>query len=265
MKDYVAYDGLKKAQSVSYQFSYNHVQYGGRGLVHRLPWEVKEDKKTTMDVDSNDDEKKKTLSPLRRKPKPGCVRDKFKNVAVHLLDSGSSRLWFYPDGDGASSGLNDADNDEDDGIADMSKCSQLSGNASEQLYGCGICILWLLRESMHHPEDDICELLQRLDAVLDEMGMNGLMISLQNENTEKSSLHHMLSLNAAHDMWEDVGFAFRPRRHEVAMTLTRMRGLRFDILPAKPNAMDTLQLQEEEEQKKKMAALAEMWSSRRKK
>jgi hypothetical protein len=66
-------------------------------------------------------------------------------------------------------------------------------------------------------------------------------------------------------MWEDVGFAFRPRRHEVAMTLTRMRGLRLDILPAKPNAMDTLQLQEEEEQKKKMAALAEMWSSRRKK
>jgi hypothetical protein len=34
-----------------------------------------------------------------------------------------------------------------------------------------------------------------------------------------------------------------------------MRGLRFDILSAKPKAIDTLQLQEEEEQKKKMAAL----------
>jgi len=47
MKDYVAYDGLKKAQSVSYQFSYGHVQYGGRGVVHRLPWEAKEEKKKT--------------------------------------------------------------------------------------------------------------------------------------------------------------------------------------------------------------------------
>ena len=33
MKDYVAYDGLEKARSVSHQFSYGHVQYAGRGVV----------------------------------------------------------------------------------------------------------------------------------------------------------------------------------------------------------------------------------------
>ena len=273
MKDYVAYDGLEKARSVSYQFSYNHVQYGGRGVVHRLPWEVKEDTKSNGTDGENgnaiDDESigiTATLSPLRRKPDVDCLKRKFSNVAVHLLDSGSSRLWFYPDENSNNDGM-EHDNDEDDGIVDMSKCSQLLGNASEQLYGCGICILWLLRESIHHPNDDIHDLLQRLEALLDEKGMHGLIVSLGNNNhgtTEETSILDMvMSNNAAHDLWEDVGFAYRPRTHEVAMTLTRMRGMRFDILPEKPKAKDDVS--EEDEQKKKMAALAEMWSNRRKK
>jgi hypothetical protein len=263
MKDYVAYDGLEKARSVSYQFSYNHVQYAGRGVVHRLPWEVKEDKRPN---NATVDEKTATLSPLRRKPDVDCIMAKFRNVAVHLLDSGSSRLWFYPDDDNASS---IESNDEDDGIVDMSKCSQLLGNASEQLYGCGICILWLMRglmimrESREHPGDDIHDLLQRLEAALDDKGMNGLLASLsQGDNADSSKLSNMLVSNPAHDLWEDSGFAFRPRIHEVAMTLTRMRGLIFTILPEKPKGADAVS--EEDEQKKKMDALAEMWKNRRK-
>ena len=81
MRDYRAGDGLAKARSVSYQFSYGHVQYGGRGrVVHRLPWEVKEDKKRVLDGDGveameeeddgDEDEKQEaTLSPLRRRPR----------------------------------------------------------------------------------------------------------------------------------------------------------------------------------------------------
>jgi len=42
MRDYEAHDGLAKARSVSYQFSYGHVQYAGRGVVHRLPWKFEE-------------------------------------------------------------------------------------------------------------------------------------------------------------------------------------------------------------------------------
>ena len=266
MKDYVAYDGLSKARSVSYQFSYNHVQYGGRGVVHRLPWEVKEGNLPNAANDNQRNEENPTLSPLRRKPQTSCMMTKFRNVAVHLLDSGSSRLWFYSDDNSTNS--TSYDNDEDDGIVDMSKCSQLMGNTSEQLYGCGICILWLLGESMIHPDDDIYDLLQRLEAALDDGGMNKLMVSLvksrdQNDSRTSLSLSNLLSSNAVHDMWEDVGFAYRPRIHEVAMTLTRMRGLKFDILPNKPKPMDVLS--EEEEQKKKMTALAEMWNNRRKK
>ena len=121
---------------------------------------------------------------------------------------------------------------------------------------------------MIHPDDDIYDLLQRLEAALDDGGMNKLMVSLvdsrdQNDSITSLSLSNLLSSNAVHDMWEDVGFAYRPRIHEVAMTLTRMRGLKFDILPNKPKPMDVLS--EEEEQKKKMTALAEMWNNRRKK
>jgi hypothetical protein len=186
-------------------------------------------------------------------------------MAVHLLDSGSSRLWFYPDDDDAHNSASTDDNDDDDGIVDMSKCSQLLGNASEQLYGCGICILWLLRESMRNPQDDILDLLKRLETALDNDGMNGLMASLHrsSDGTTQNNLSQMLLSNAAQDLWEDVGFAYRPRIHEVAMTLTRMRGMRFEILPDKPRALQISS--EEEEQKRKMEALAEMWSNRRKK
>jgi len=254
MKDYVAYDGLEKARSVSYQFSYNHVQYGGRGVVHRLPWEVKVD---TNAAGANEKELV-TLSPLRRKPRV----EKFHNVAVHLLDSGSSRLRFYPDTDSSNTTSNDED-DEDNGIADMSKCSQLLGNASEQLYGCGICVLWLLKESANNPGDDILDLLQRLELALDNEGVNGLISSIDKSTVHTPSLPRALSSNTTHDMWEDVGFAYRPRKQEVAMTLTRIRGMQFDILPEK--AKPTSVVSEEDEQKKKMAALAELWENRRKK
>ena len=255
MKDYVAYDGLEKARSVSYQFSYNHVQYGGRGVVHRLPWEVK------VDTNAAGDSEKElaTLSPLRRKPGVEKFHNRECEVAVHLL-SGSSRLRFYPDASNGNT-LSDYD-DEDEGIADMSKCSQLLGNTSEQLYGCGICVLWLLRESAYNPGDDILDLLQRLEFALDNEGMNGLISSLD-KSTSHPSLPSVLSSDTAHDLWEDVGFAYRPRTHEVAMTLTRIRGMQFDILPEK--AKLTSVLSEENEQKKKMAALAEMWENRRKK
>ena len=36
---YIASDATKKAESISRQFSYGHVQYAGRGVVHRLEWD----------------------------------------------------------------------------------------------------------------------------------------------------------------------------------------------------------------------------------
>ena len=39
MDRYICKDATAKARSVSKQFSHGHVQYGGRGVVHRLEWE----------------------------------------------------------------------------------------------------------------------------------------------------------------------------------------------------------------------------------
>mmetsp|Transcript_31370 Transcript_31370/g.59665 ORF Transcript_31370/g.59665 Transcript_31370/m.59665 type:complete len:322 (-) Transcript_31370:1693-2658(-) len=277
MKDYAAYDGLAKARSVSYQFSYGHVQYGGRGVVHRLPWEVKEKKTRAIEDDGGASSNKAameekslpttTLSPLRRRPESDCIANKFRDAAVHLLDGGSSRLQFYRDDD--NNATDDDDGDEDDGMVDMSKCSQLEGHASEQLYGCGLCVLWLIRESTRRPTKDLSELLDCMDRALDHGGMVGLMASLRRDRDDQCNmfLAELVSSHAMQDLWETAGYAYRPRRHEVAMALVRMRGMKFDILPEKPKALEIRPEEEakrrEEESRKK--ALAELWSNRRKK
>ena len=294
MKDYVAYDGLKKAKSVSYQFSYGHVQYGGRGVVHRLPWKAQEnsmkrpvsdnvDDQQMSDVDdmSQEDNDGKelskamtTISPLRRRPDIDCIMNKFKKAAIHLMESGSSHLCFYDNGDCISkqSAVSN-DEDEDDGQVDMSKCSQLIGNSSEQLYGCGICVLWLIQESLSHPDDDLSCLLDRMTNALNIGGMNMLISSLKENQTVANStankkITDLFSSNDILDLWESVGYVYRPRRHEVFMALTRMRGMKFDILPDKPKDVNNVSQEEEakrieEEARKK--ALADLWANRRKK
>ena len=282
MKNYVAYDGLKKARSVSYQFSYGHVQYAGRGVVHRLPWEVKEEKMLREVVDDDDgdamdvdDTKKKetTLSPLRRRPLSDCILSKFQDAAVHMPEGSSSRLWIYSD-TLERSGNDMVDYDEEDGMIDMSKCSQLVRNASEQLYGCGICILWLMQESQRQKDDDIFDLLNRLEEVLEYGGgMNAIFASLLSSTndtlgTGANVLSMLLSSHMILDLYGTIGFCYHPRRHEVAMALTRMRGMKFEILPEKPKNVTSESGEEEvkrleDEAKKKV--LADLWANRRKK
>lgn len=195
MKDYVAYDGLAKARSVSYQFAYGHVQYGGRGVVHRLPWtyELPETIKAertrrafdnTISSSGGQDDNNDvndcsldystsklhgTFSPLRRMPGHYCVTNKLKNAVIRLVDSGSSRLEVYRDDvDDDNDDMityhgeqdDDDEDDEDDGMTDMSKSMQLVGGvvgsvtSLEHLYGCGICILWLIQQSRLHPNKE---------------------------------------------------------------------------------------------------------------
>lgn len=282
MQDYVAFDGLKKARSVSYQFSYGHVQYAGRGVVHRLPWEISA-KKEKNAMEEEPTSAVSTLSPLRRRPE--SFTNKFNDVA--MLDSSSSRLWFYEAGDGEGNGQDDSsdtnqessagdddndDDDEDEGIVDMSKCSQLIDNVSEQLYGCGICVLWLIQESRRHPGDDLLDLLIRMDRELDCGGMNKLLSSLEesqtfvNNNAGAGTTTSPSSF--ALDLWETIGCAYRPRRHEVAMALTRMRGMKFEILPKKQNESESMSPEEEAkllEEESKKRTLAELWENRRRK
>jgi hypothetical protein len=314
MKDYVAYDGLAKARSVSYQFAYGHVQYGGRGVVHRLPWTyelpetIKAERtrrafdKTTSSSSGQDDNNdvndssldlstsklNATLSPLRRRPGHYCVTNKFKNAVIRLVDSGSSRLEIYRDdvdydNDDMITYLDEQDDDdEDDGMTDMSKCMQLVGgvvgsvSSLEHLYGCGICVLWLIQQSRIHPNEDISELLNQMDSLLDDVGMNGLLVILTSRGTTNEHTNN-LAPSSRHvlDLWSTVGYAYRPRRHEVAMTLTRVRGMRFDLLPesvqpeiiidaSSSSSSSSVALEEESEEESKKRALAELWANRRK-
>ena len=66
---YVASDATKKAQSISYQFSYGHVQYAGRGVVHRLEWE-------------------KSGTPTPRRPTDAFCQRFAEDVVLSLLDGG---------------------------------------------------------------------------------------------------------------------------------------------------------------------------------
>jgi hypothetical protein len=129
MRNYEAHDGLAKARSVSYQFSYRHVQYAGRGVVHRLQCKFEESGGTNRrrDIKNGNDDRddegdnkasplshtpppmtvNATLSPLRRRPGRHFVTEKFKDATVRLVDSGSSRLEIYRDAD-----------DDDDGCVE---------------------------------------------------------------------------------------------------------------------------------------------------
>jgi hypothetical protein len=305
---------LAKARSVSYQFAYGHVQYGGRGVVHRLPWKyelpetIKAERtrrafdKTTSSSSSEHDVNESdrsvvysatstlnaTLSPLRRRPGHYCVTNKFKNAVIRLVDSGSSRLEVYRDDDVIDDDDHmittheDDDDDEDDGMTDMSKCMQLVGGAGsvsslEHLYGCGICVLWLIQQSRLHPNKDISELLNQMDRLLDDVGMNGLLAILSSRITTNEHNTNDLAPSSRHvlDLWSTVGYAYRPRRHEVSMALTRVRGMRFDLLPesVKPvtttnasssSSSSSVALEEESEEESKKRALAELWANRRK-
>jgi len=40
LSNYLVTDATKKARSISQVFSYGHVQYAGRGVLHRLSWDA---------------------------------------------------------------------------------------------------------------------------------------------------------------------------------------------------------------------------------
>ena len=295
MRDYRAEDGLAKARSVSYQFSYGHVQYGGRGVVHRLPWEAKERKAVSdgdggadaaMEVadggEEDDRRQEATLSPLRRRPDPSCVGGKFANAVIRLAEGASDRLWLRPDDDDDSGGPADAaasaadDLDEDDGMVDMGKCGQVIGERSEQLYGCGLCALWVLRASAGHPDECLPELLDRMDDALEGEGLLGILRSLAggsgNDVASSWSVGDLLDASRGRtaeplvDLLESVGRAYRPRRHEVAMALTRTRGMAFDILPPRgTDEEDDEEAKRRREEEARRKALADLWANRRRK
>mmetsp|Transcript_17328 Transcript_17328/g.21176 ORF Transcript_17328/g.21176 Transcript_17328/m.21176 type:complete len:718 (-) Transcript_17328:27-2180(-) len=237
---YVASDALKKARSISYQFSYGHVQYGGRGTVHRLKW---------------DDEG----TPFRRRPSNADSLVDLDNYKLTLLDGGgklslATRSTDFHDLYN-SFDVNeylDVDLDEDIGTMDMTRCEQLLAG-KHQLYGCGLCIVWILKTASKNPHLDINQLLNQLEAILDgPKGFTGVM-DLISSTYDASELLQLT-----------FGHAYRPRRYEIAMALSRMRGIKFEELPLDSDTIASLTAKEREEEDRKRM-LAELWANRRKK
>lgn len=217
---YIASDATKKAESISRQFSYGHVQYAGRGVVHRLEWD-------------------KGGTPIHRRPTQDSMKLFYGNIGVSLVE-GVNMIAIEGEHHVEIEGY---------GEIDMSRCEQLMGKKS-QLFGCGLCVAWILKMSQLNPSLGIADLLGKLDEAYASGGMACLLPNVG---------------NAADPTWvhlvESVGFFYRPRRYEVFMALTRMRGIGFEELPIESD--DEGETTRLEEERKKQEELAQ-WNSRRK-
>lgn len=208
--------------------------------MHRLEWDIRG-------------------TPLRRRPKNVEKLINIEDVRISLLDGGKLSL-----SEGSTPSANDevlsyfgndflnVSLDEDFGTIDMTKCEQLLAG-KYQLYGCAICALWLLKFSTQNPTLDLNQLLDKLESDLNGPAtFEGILRSVSSSGKISESLLSTL------------GYAIRPRRYEVMMAVSRMRGIEFEELPqdAEILAKQTAKQREEEEAKRK---LAELWANRRKK
>jgi hypothetical protein len=234
LNKYVASDATKKAQSISYQFSYGHVQYGGKGMVHRLEWES-------------------SGMPIPRRPADSFCRRYSSNIVVSILDGGHA-ISLHQEEDETSSDETGMVEDEDEGCIEASRLEQLLGR--KQLYGCGLCVSWILQAAPKHPRLGIPDLLKKLDETLDTDGMLQVLKDISGASStafSSESWKHMV---------EAVGFVQRPRKYEIGQALTRMYGIQMEELPVEEDSADVA-AQCEAERKKK--ALADLWAARRNK
>ena len=246
---YIVSDATAKANSISRQFSYGHVQYAGRGVVHRLEW----DRKGT--------------------PKPRRPTDSFSelfdsDVTVSLLDGGRGLVVYKEGGDDDSSSdgtnISLVGDDEEEGCIDASRLGQLLGK--NQLFAVGLCAAWILQNAPKNPQAGLKDLLHLLDSALDQGGMSLLLTQLKESNSDNNDgdTHYDSSScwfsKSMIQVLESVGYLERPRNFEIGQALTRMRGIRFDELPVPDDGSEEAARIEEEEKRKALAAL---WAKRR--
>lgn len=257
---YVASDATQKAASISYQFSYNHVQYGGKGVVHRLEWEF-------------------SGSPIPRKPSP-AICQYYTNTSAHnttevsLLEGGHG-LGLYPPAVADENHIPALEclDDDEFGTIDASRLEQLllstgaTGNSGSshtlqtQLLACGMGVLWILQTSPKNPTWGIRDLLEAMDKRLDQGGLIGLV-----EDLEPPTSHQDATTLPENSYWtqvvQQVGFLQRPRKYEVGQTLTRLFGIELEQLPVEE---DETERQAKEEAERKKQALLAIWAQRRRK
>lgn len=243
MDRYLCKDATAKARSISKQFSHGHVQYAGRGVVHRLNWD-------------------KTGTPTPRRPSVTATdkrgsgyRFELQSTAVTLLEGSDSislqeiTTMEQPCevADDAMS-VESSDDDEDERYIDMSRCEQLLGK-KPQLYGCGLCVVWLLETARCHPELGLIDLLRKMDEVLDE---KGLLALIQDDGIVSATWKSLV---------ESLGCAYRPRRFEVGQALTRLRGLVLEEIAVEDDGSDAAAKADAERKRNELLAI---WNNRRK-
>ena len=241
MDKYRCTDATAKAQSISRQFSHGHVQYAGRGVVHRLDWDM-------------------SGTPFPRRPTDEfCVNHDFSNRQVALLDGGNGLALYRSTGSDKSDTASDAtmeveeeeeEEEEEDPWIDMSRCEQLLGR-KPQLYGCGLAVLGVFRLAREHPDKGLAALLQEWDRLVDQ---NGWLAQMKDEK----DVNHTWAMTVS-----TLGTVLRPRTMEIGQAICRLRGIVFEELPS-PEHLDALATAQAEEERKKQALL-EMWNNRRKK
>ena len=232
---YVAHDATKKANSISYQFSHGHVQYAGRGVVHRLPWD-------------------KHGTPIPRRPTESFAKRFDSDVVISMLDGGHAISLHKEEPGTDHDDIMVIDDDDDDGCIDASRFEQLLDR--KQLYGCGLCVTWILQNAPKYPTLGIPDLLKRLEETLDQGGMIQLVMD------RNGSTCVDLSSEAWKHLVESVGLAHRPRIFEVGQALTRMRGIEMEELPVEE---DPAEIEAQKEAERRKQELAAIWAARRKK
>lgn len=241
---YIASDATKKAQSISYQFSHGHVQYAGRGVVHRLQWDA-------------------SGTPNPRRPADSFSERYARDVIVSIMDGGHA-LSLHQD-DEEEEEENDANSvpsvsmvvdDDEEGCIEASRLEQLLDR--KQLYGCGLCVIWILQVGSKDSSLGLPDLLKKLDDVLNQGGMMQILKEINSRNNGSS----LMTTAKWNNLVEEVGFAYRPRKFEVGQALTRMYGIQMEEIPVEEDPSIAAAKLEAELKRQK---LLEIWNNRRNK
>lgn len=237
LNKYVASDATKKAQSISYQFSHGHVQYAGRGVVHRLEWE-------------------KSGTPIPRRPVGAFSQRYAQGIAISIMDGGHA-LSLHEDDDADHENEHVvAIDDDDEGCIEASRLEQLLDR--KQLFGCGLCVLWILQVGSKDGTLGLPHLLNKLDAVLDKGGL----MQVLNEVNASSNIGSIFESNKWRNIVEEIGFFHRPRKYEVGQALTRMYGIQLEEIPTEEDDSEEIAKREAELRRQE---LLKIWENRRNK
>lgn len=258
-KKYQVHDALQRARSISHQFSYNHIQYGGRGVVHRLEWRKYEDGRSDSHVptvqpqDEGNNEQLSRLAMDDINPRDRYIQNaqRFTNGTLALYQGGDAKFTITPNvSDFQHCGVEEEDDEYDDdfGSVDLSKCEQIAGRIW-QVIGCALAVKWIMQKSNENSFKSIKDLIEMFELEMDNSG---------------GSFSDLLG-NMVDDEWKvltTIGYALRPRKYEIASALARLRGGILLPVPLSKSETDKL-IRLKEETDLKIKALGDLWSQRR--